>query len=187
MGAGRKKKERNVAGVDQDELVDPTMLSDPDSFFCEFNGVQIHHKVCRHGEEPTDQPFNSETFSGSADPNLPKSGLPMILLHGFGASLFSWAGVMKHLASLTGSSVLAFDRPAFGLTSRPRPALRSAGKADVPPLNPYSTAFSVLATLFFIDRLAPEKAILVGYVLLLVQPFSFRISLSFRRRAHLIR
>ncbi|CAA6661894.1 unnamed protein product [Spirodela intermedia] len=142
----RKKKGRNVAGVDQDELVDPTMLSDPDSFFCEFNGIQIHHKVCHHGEEQTGQPW-----------------LPMILLHGFGASVFSWAGVMKPLASLIGSSVLAFDRPAFGLTSRPRHSIWSTGKADMLPLNPYSIAFSVLATLFFIDRLGPEKAVLVGH------------------------
>ncbi|CAA7398264.1 unnamed protein product [Spirodela intermedia] len=159
----RKKKGRNVAGVDQDELVDPTMLSDPDSFFCEFNGIQIHHKVCHHGEEQTGQPFNSEISSASAGSNVPKVGLPMILLHGFGASVFSWAGVMKPLASLIGSSVLAFDRPAFGLTSRPRHSIWSTGKADMLPLNPYSIAFSVLATLFFIDRLGPEKAVLVGH------------------------
>ena len=30
------------------------------------------------------------------------------------------------------------------------------------PLNPYSMAFSVLPTLYFIDFLAAEKAVLVG-------------------------
>ncbi|KAJ6952280.1 hypothetical protein NC653_041431 [Populus alba x Populus x berolinensis] len=42
----------------------------------------------------------------------------MILLHGFGASVYSWSRVMKPLAEVTGSKVIAFDRPALGLTSR---------------------------------------------------------------------
>ncbi|KAI5405316.1 hypothetical protein KIW84_052191 [Lathyrus oleraceus] len=44
--------------------------------------------------------------------------LPIILLHGFGASVFSWKQVMKPLAEATCSKVLAFDRPTFELTSR---------------------------------------------------------------------
>uniref|UniRef100_B9N1Q4 AB hydrolase-1 domain-containing protein n=1 Tax=Populus trichocarpa TaxID=3694 RepID=B9N1Q4_POPTR len=40
------------------------------------------------------------------------------MLHGFGASVYSWSRVMKPLAEVTGSKVIAFDRPAFGLTSR---------------------------------------------------------------------
>ncbi|XP_010999505.1 PREDICTED: uncharacterized protein LOC105107318 [Populus euphratica] len=43
----------------------------------------------------------------------------MILLLGFGASVYSWSRVMKPLAEVTGSKVIiAFHRPAFGLTSR---------------------------------------------------------------------
>ncbi|KAK8611002.1 hypothetical protein V6N13_131067 [Hibiscus sabdariffa] len=130
VDTGRKERRKRIAGIDQDELLDPKLLADPDSCFCEFQGVEIHHMLYDQDQTQT--------------PSL-KRGLPMILLHGFGASVFSWTKVMKRLANLTGSKVLAFDRPAFGLTSR----LNTFGtKAnDVNPQNPYSMAFSVLATL----------------------------------------
>ena len=75
---------------------------------------------------------------------------------------------MKPLAEVVGSKVLAFDRPAFGLTSRLELSGQSgSGNADdAKALNPYSTAFSALATLFLIDLLGAEKAIVVGYVCL---------------------
>lgn len=158
----RKRKRERVAGIDQDELLDPKQLADPDSCFCEFKGVQIHHKVC----DAESQVHN--TIQNQIVSQLPydsrKARLPMILLHGFGASVFSWNRVMKPLTRVTGSKVLAFDRPAFGLTSR---AIffghSSPASGDTKPLNPYSMAFSVLATLFFIDFLAAEKVILVGH------------------------
>ncbi|XP_057982894.1 uncharacterized protein LOC131167879 isoform X1 [Malania oleifera] len=162
QGAKRKGGRQRIAGVDQDELLDPTLLADPDSCFCEFEGVQIHHKVCDAGDERK----NSLEKNSISQPSYQtkKVGLPMILLHGFGASVFSWNQVMKSLAQVTGSKVLAFDRPAFGLTSR----VDSLGHSsvcskDAKPLNPYSMAFSILATLYFIDLLAAEKAILVGH------------------------
>ena len=40
-----------------------------------------------------------------------------ILLHGFGASTFSWREVMAPLAEA--GQVIAYDRPGFGLTERP--------------------------------------------------------------------
>lgn len=165
VGAERKKKRRSVAGVDQDELLDPATLADPDSAFCEFKGVQIHHKVCHHEEEEMDHTLQSGIPSRCADGNAGRVGLPMVLLHGFGASVFSWGRVMKPLARLTGSKVLAFDRPAFGLTSRTGLfGRRSSAREDTTPINPYSMAFSVLATLSFVDMLGSEKAILMGYV-----------------------
>ncbi|KAF8400587.1 hypothetical protein HHK36_013886 [Tetracentron sinense] len=87
----------------------------------------------------------------------------MILLHGFGASVFSWDRVMKPFARVTSSKVLAFDRPASGLTSRMSSFGHSeSGSEDTKPLNPYSMEFSVLATMLFVNFLATEKAILVG-------------------------
>ncbi|XP_061946770.1 uncharacterized protein LOC133670259 isoform X2 [Populus nigra] len=113
LDARTKQKREKIAGIDQDELLDPSLLADPDSCFCEFRGVQIHHKP---------------------------------------------------LAELTGSKVLAFDRPAFGLTSRVDASTHlSTGTNDAKPLNPYSLSFSVLATLYFIDFLAAEKIVLVGH------------------------
>ncbi|KAL5075376.1 hypothetical protein RYX36_014360 [Vicia faba] len=146
LDVGLKKKRREIAGIDQDELVDPKLLADPDSCFCEFKGVHIHHKI-----------YDSESNSLE---QTNKMCLPMILLHGFGASVFSWKKVMKPLAEATCSKVLAFDRPAFGLTSRVN---LSSATGDAKPLNAYSMAFSVLATLHFFDLLKAEKVILVGH------------------------
>ncbi|XP_062154795.1 uncharacterized protein LOC133862899 [Alnus glutinosa] len=160
--ANTKQKKKRIAGVDQDELLDPALLADPDSCFCEFRGVQIHHKVY-DAESQAHNSLQNQTLSQV--PNQTKKvRLPMILLHGFGASVFSWNRVLKPLAELTGSKVLAFDRPAFGLTSRVNFSTHSShGNEDGKPLNPYSMAFSLLATLYFIDFLAAEKAILVGH------------------------
>lgn len=162
VDAKTKQKRRRIAGIDQDELLDPTLLADPDSCFCEFKGVTIHHKVC-DADPQAHNPLENQAPSQLA--NQTKTiGFPMILLHGFGASVFSWNRVMKPLAQVTGSKVLAFDRPAFGLTSRVNFLEQSSpSNQDTRPLNPYSMAFSVLATLGFIDLLAADKAILVGH------------------------
>lgn len=160
LDAQKKQKRKRIAGIDQEELLDPTVLADPDSCFCEFRGVQIHHKVFE-AEPQAQESFQTKAISHETK----KFGLPMILLHGFGASVFSWNRVMKPLAEVTGSKVLAFDRPAFGLTSRVNfweHSASASGNGDSKPLNPYSMAFSVLATLYFIDSLAAEKTILVG-------------------------
>lgn len=151
---GAQCKEEMEAETEQD----PMNLADPDSCFCEFQGVHIHHKV-----------FDPQTLSDDVStPSLhaqetPKTEFPMILLHGFGASVFSWNRVMKPLARLVRSKVLAFDRPAFGLTSRIFHPF-SGTTNDAKPLNPYSMVYSVLTTLYFIDFLAADKAILVGSV-----------------------
>ena len=163
MDAKTKQRRRKIAGVDQDELLDPTLLADPDSCFCEFKGVIIHHKVC-DADPQAEKPLENQAYSQLAH-QTKTIGFPMILLHGFGASVFSWNRVMKPLAQITGSKVLAFDRPAFGLTSRVNFSEQSSpsNQNNTRPLNPYSTAFSVLATLHFIDLLAADKSILVGY------------------------
>lgn len=163
LDARTKQKREKIAGIDQDELLDPSLLADPDSCFCEFRGVQIHHKVY-DAESQANNSSQSHTLTQVAHNNSWKLRLPMILLHGFGASVYSWSRAMKPLAELTGSKVLAFDRPAFGLTSRVDASTHlSTGTNDEKPLNPYSLSFSVLATLYFIDFLAAEKIVLVGY------------------------
>lgn len=125
--------------------MDPTELGDADSVFFNLNGVKIHHKISHH----------QETEEARSD-GTAKIGIPIVLLHGFGASVFSWDPVMKGLARVAGSKVLAFDRPAFGLTSREVERKEETG------LNPYSMAFSVMATISFIEMLGAGKAILMG-------------------------
>uniref|UniRef100_A0A7N0UEU3 AB hydrolase-1 domain-containing protein n=2 Tax=Kalanchoe fedtschenkoi TaxID=63787 RepID=A0A7N0UEU3_KALFE len=158
----KRRRRRTVAGVDQDELLDPKLLADPDSYFCEFEGVHIHHKV--YHAEPQECSSFDDLGTSRLGERSGKIGIPMVLLHGFGASVFSWSRVMKPLAELIGSKVLSFDRPAFGLTSRvDYSGHSSSANNDAKPLNPYSMAFSVLATLHFIKFLEAKQAILVGH------------------------
>ena len=102
-------------------------LVDSDSRFVEVNGLKVHYKQAGQGE-----PY-------------------IILLHGFGASQFSWREVMEPLGRL--GTVIAYDRPAFGLTDRPM-----SWQGD----NPYSTRSNVELLIGLMDRLGIEKAILMG-------------------------
>jgi hypothetical protein len=45
LNARTKQKKEKISGIDQDELLYPSILADPDSCFCEFRGLQIHHKI----------------------------------------------------------------------------------------------------------------------------------------------
>jgi pimeloyl-ACP methyl ester carboxylesterase len=87
-------------------------------------------------------------------------GLPLVLLHGFAASVFSWRDVMSPLAAAR--QVVAFDRPAFGLTERPmREDWGSA--SDWATRNPYSPQAQVELTVNLLDELGIEQAVLVGH------------------------
>ena len=111
------------------DTVDPELLADGDSKFVKLENVNLHYKLAGEG--------------------LP----PVILLHGFGASLFSWREVFEPLAE--DFRVVAFDRPAFGLTSRP------LGK-EIRYFNPYSMKGQVDLTIALMDYLDIDKAILIG-------------------------
>lgn len=104
-------------------------LADTDSQFVEVNSIHVHYKQY-----------------GSGDP-------VMILLHGFGASTFSWREVAQPLAQ--SGTVIAYDRVAFGLTQRPMPG-------DWEGENPYSLAGQVNQLIGLMDALGVEKAVLVG-------------------------
>lgn len=102
-------------------------LQDADSKFIEINGVNVHYKTWGQGE-PT-----------------------FILLHGFGASIFSWREVTEPLSQY--GTVIAYDRPAFGLTERP---MEWTGES------PYSPQSQVNMVIGLMDKLGVKKAILVG-------------------------
>lgn len=57
--------------------------------------------------------IETEPYSGNKAENVPL----FILLHGFGASTFSWRYVMDSMSKQ--GDVLAYDRPGFGFTDRP--------------------------------------------------------------------
>lgn len=102
--------------------------ADSDSRFFESGGFRVHYKVFGKGE-------------------------PLIvLLHGSFLSIRSWRDVVAPLSEKT--TVLVFDRPAFGLTSRPVPSLEN----DVR----YSPEAQSDLVVRLIEEVGHEKAILVG-------------------------
>jgi pimeloyl-ACP methyl ester carboxylesterase len=107
----------------------PQNLADPDSQFIPLNGLHIHYKLAGQGSPP------------------------IVLLHGVGFSLFTWREVLAPLAAQ--HTVLAFDRPAFGLTSRPRPGQWHGA-------NPYSPEAAADQTIALLDALDLPPAVLVG-------------------------
>lgn len=112
-----------------EDTVPPKDLADADSRFIEVNGLKVHYKI-----------------QGTGEPTL-------VLLHGFAASVFSWREVMAPLGEV--GTVIAFDRPAFGLTERPMP-----GKWEGE--SPYTPEAQVNLTIALMDALGIEKAVLVG-------------------------
>ena len=143
------------------------------SNFCKWQLI-IHHKRLYFDLQPYVSSMfgladdeRAETKSSSAHPENTSGALPArrdyapaVLLHGFGASLFSWQRVLKPLAAVIGSSVVAFDRPAFGLTSRPR--LNFGETQETRRANPYSLEFSARATVSFVEFLHAQQIILIG-------------------------
>jgi pimeloyl-ACP methyl ester carboxylesterase len=108
----------------------PEKLADPDSLFIEVDDLTVHCKLAGGGERS------------------------VVLLHGFGASLFSWREVATELSK--NSTVLAFDRVGFGLTERPLPG-------DWTGANPYAPEAQVNLTVALMDELGIERAVLVGH------------------------
>lgn len=73
-------------------------VAPPEATFIDIGSLTVHYEFLPH--------------SGGLD-NPPL----FVLLHGFGASTYSWRDVIEPLADL--GDVVAYDRPAFGLTERP--------------------------------------------------------------------
>jgi pimeloyl-ACP methyl ester carboxylesterase len=105
----------------------PEELAGPQGDFVEINGLRVHYELYGKGE-----PF-------------------WVLLHGFGASTFSWHEVAEPIAEM--GTVLAYDRPAFGLTER---SLEWEGD------NPYSPEANQELLVGLLDYFGVERAIFVG-------------------------
>lgn len=105
-----------------------TQFAEPDSRFIEVNGFRVHYK--RYGDGPT----------------------LILLLHGSFLSLRSWAEVIEPLA--TQATVVAFDRPVCGLTSRPLPKGQGASLYSA---NAQSDLVAAL-----IEALGFSNAVLIG-------------------------
>lgn len=110
--------------------VSPRQLADADSRFAETNGIDVHYKTEGTGDEA------------------------VVLLHGFASHTYTWREVMAPLAA--DHQVVAFDRPAFGLTERPM-------RPDWPDgQNPYGAEFQSDLTVGLMSELGIDQAVLVG-------------------------
>ncbi|KAK4413901.1 hypothetical protein Salat_2802900 [Sesamum alatum] len=83
----------------------------------------------------------------------------IVLVHGFGGGVFSWRKVMSDLARQIGCAVAAFDRPGWGLTSRPR---QKDWEENQSP-NPYKLDNQVDLLLSFCLEMKFSSVVLVGH------------------------
>lgn len=83
----------------------------------------------------------------------------IVLVHGFGGGIFSWRHVMGELCRHVSCIVAAFDRPGWGLTSRPK---RSEWEANNLP-NPYMLDTQVDMLLSFCKEMGLSSVVLVGH------------------------
>ena len=102
-------------------------LAAPDGHYVELNGLNVYYKSAGQGP------------------------MTFILLHGFGASLFTWREVMQPLSQF--GQVIAYDRPAFGLTDRP---MTWTG------VNPYGPEGNMDLLSGLMDQFGVAQAVLVG-------------------------
>ncbi len=105
------------------------LRADAESRFIDCNGFNVHYKMFGNGEAPY-----------------------VVLLHGSFLSIRSWLDIMCPLAE--GATVVAFDRPAFGLTSRPVPSKRNEAR--------YSPEAQSDLVASLMTKLGMDRAVLVG-------------------------
>lgn len=104
----------------------------PDAEFVTLTGIEVHLETVQYTGD-------------SADPPV------IVLLHGFGASTFSWREVLQPLAAV--GDVIAYDRPGFGFTERP--AVEGEGE------NPYGTPGNLELLDALLADIAPNREVIV--------------------------
>jgi pimeloyl-ACP methyl ester carboxylesterase len=106
--------------------VEAVTLADPGGYFVDIDGLQTY--VLERG---------------------PKDGEPVLFLHGWGASTFSWRNNMDQVAQ-AGYRVIAYDRPPYGLSSKTG--------ANIP----YSTYGQMDFMLKLMDKLGVQRPAVIG-------------------------
>ncbi|KAF2282996.1 hypothetical protein GH714_043058 [Hevea brasiliensis] len=97
---------------------------------------------------------------GSPEQDMEENGqFGIVLIHGFGGGVFSWRHVMGVLGRQVGCTVAAFDRPGWGLTSRPR--RKDWEDKELP--NPYKLETQVDLLLAFCSEMGFSSVVLVGH------------------------
>ncbi len=113
-----------------ENTVPPESLAGPDCSYMTIGGVNLRFRR-----------------SGNRKPIF-------VLLHGYLRTLYSWGRVFEQLADLGGA--LAYDRPGFGLTSRPMPG-------EWKGLSPYGSRAQAEMAIRFMEALGIEQATLIGH------------------------
>ncbi|KAL6996545.1 hypothetical protein U1Q18_006679 [Sarracenia purpurea var. burkii] len=111
-----------------------------------------------------DDPGETDEVSTSSSPTAEQDleaneQTGIVLVHGFGGGVFSWRHVMGVLARQLGCTVVAFDRPGWGLTLRPRQ--KDWEENQLP--NPYKLESQVDLLLSFCVDMGFSSVILVGH------------------------
>ncbi|KAE8710960.1 Alpha/beta-hydrolase domain-containing protein isoform 2 [Hibiscus syriacus] len=111
-------------------------------------------------EDSVAQVETSHLSSGSLEQDIEANvQLGIVLVHGFGGGVFSWRHVIGVLARQVGCLVAAFDRPGWGLTSRP--SRKDWEGKELP--NPYKLETQVDLLLSFCHEVGFSSVVLVGH------------------------
>jgi pimeloyl-ACP methyl ester carboxylesterase len=140
--------------VESSGTITAVQAAAPDARFVTLKGLQVHIETAS---------YTGDTGTGDTDTDSPLTPPLIVLLHGFGASTFSWREVLEPLAQV--GDVIAYDRPGFGFTERPTDwsGAESIG-TEWSGVNPYGVPgnlalLDALLTEFGADR----EVILVGH------------------------
>jgi len=124
-----------LVAVESSGTLTITEAAGDDAKFVTLSGLQVHVQTAEY------------TGDCACTPPV------IVLLHGFGASTFSWREVLRPLTQV--GDVIAYDRPGFGFTERP-----TEWKGD----NPYGTSGNLALLDALLDELADDrKVIMIGH------------------------
>lgn len=110
----------------------PESLADPESRYIRVGSVQVRYK--RRGDR---RPL-------------------FLMLHGYLRTLYSWQRLFEPLGDI--GTAVAYDRPAFGLSSRPMPG-------DWSGRSPYGYRAQAEMAVQLMDALGFDRAILIGHAM----------------------
>lgn len=129
-------------------------VAGPDARYVSVDGVALHVETWPPNAALDDA---ASTADGT---------LGVIMLHGFGSQTRTWrllgdaldeAWSGADLSTVADSPIVAFDRPAFGLTERPEAGSWGRGR------NPYGPEAQVAYVVGLMDAFGMERAVLVGH------------------------
>ncbi|KAH6756609.1 alpha/beta-Hydrolases superfamily protein [Perilla frutescens var. hirtella] len=133
-------------------LYTPLLASSPTSPISETVPILCLNENCEEDLSKLGSPLMEQDMTTNEQ-------LGIVLVHGFGGGVFSWRKVMGHLARQIGCTVAAFDRPGWGLTSRPR----RKDWEDNPLTNPYKIDNQAELLLSFCLEMGFSSVVLVGH------------------------